>query len=143
LTNGLVAGTFFGFSAFVMRGLARLPADEGSAAMRSINVTAVGPGFMAAFIGGALFSLLLCILAFARRGEPGLGLAMAGGLLYLIGSFAVTVAFNVPLNDRLAQDSSTWTTYLTQWTLWNHVRTAASAASFAILAWSLAQQTQK
>jgi uncharacterized membrane protein len=38
---GVVAGVFFAFSAFVMRALARLPAQQGIAAMQSINVTAV------------------------------------------------------------------------------------------------------
>jgi uncharacterized membrane protein len=45
---------------------------------------------------------------------------------------------NVPLNTRLASaraDSaagkSVWTEYLSSWTSWNHVRTAASLAASA------------
>ena len=45
---------------------------------------------------------------------------------------------NVPMNnrlDRMATDGAAarvyWTSYATVWTLWNHVRTAASAAAAA------------
>jgi uncharacterized membrane protein len=47
--------------------------------------------------------------------------------------FVVTVAFNVPLNNSLAAVNSSsadglsvWATYLRDWTMWNHVRTASS-----------------
>jgi uncharacterized membrane protein len=43
---GVVAGVFFAFSAFVMRALARLPAQQGIAAMQAINVAAVTPVFI-------------------------------------------------------------------------------------------------
>ncbi len=53
----------------------------------------------------------------------------------------MTVAFNVPLNNRLASvepDSSggeaLWPHYLSRWTLWNHVRTAASLAAAGLFA---------
>lgn len=53
----------------------------------------------------------------------------------LIGIFGVTIVFNVPLNDALAtiKPSSTdaanlWTSYLANWMLWNHIRTAAGIA---------------
>lgn len=36
---GLIAGVFFAFSTFVMKGLARIPTEAGVAAMQSINVT--------------------------------------------------------------------------------------------------------
>ena len=56
-----------------------------------------------------------------------------GGALYLVGTFGVTVAFNVPQNDALAvvkpatlEAAQVWATYLTTWTLWNHVRTLAA-----------------
>ncbi len=36
----MMAGVFFAFSAFVMKALARLPAEQGVAAMQAINVAA-------------------------------------------------------------------------------------------------------
>ena len=48
------------------------------------------------------------------------------------------MAFNVPRNEALAKlapadpnAASLWATYLSSWTAWNHVRTAASLAAAA------------
>lgn len=67
------------------------------------------------------------------------GEVAAGGVLYVLGMFVVTVIFNVPLNNALAatdpanhEAASLWARYLTDWTLWNHVRTAASTAACAL-----------
>ena len=49
----MMAGVFFAFSAFVMKALARLPAEQGVAAMQAINVAAVTFAFMAALFGTA------------------------------------------------------------------------------------------
>lgn len=46
LACALVAGVFFAFSNFVMEALARLPAEQGAAAMREINVVVLNPGFL-------------------------------------------------------------------------------------------------
>jgi uncharacterized membrane protein len=63
---------------------------------------------------------------------------LLGSLLYLIGTVGVTIAFNVPLNDALAtvnpnsaDGANLWVNYLTNWTIWNHVRTAAALAASA------------
>lgn len=57
-------------------------------------------------------------------------------MLYLFGTFLVTIVFNVPKNDALAAMSSTtadaanlWASYLSTWTPWNHVRTVAAFAA--------------
>ena len=55
----MMAGVFFAFSAFVMKALARLPAELGVAAMQAINVAAVTFAFMADTLRdrGGLWSL--------------------------------------------------------------------------------------
>jgi uncharacterized membrane protein len=67
-----------------------------------------------------------------------------GSLLYVIGTFLVTMVCNVPLNDALAVADPTsgdgarlWAGYLTNWTFWNHVRTVAALAAAALLTKSL------
>ena len=50
----LISGVFFAFSAFVMKALARLPAQSGADAMRSINVIVINPLFLGVFVGTAL-----------------------------------------------------------------------------------------
>lgn len=139
---GLVAGVFFAFSSFVMAALGRLPAAEGISAMQSINVLAVTPAFMTALFGTGLACLGLVLWAVISWGEQPAALVLAGCALYLVGAIGVTIACNVPLNNRLAKlhprDARAvgfWDEYLAKWTAWNHVRTAASlAASTALTA---------
>ncbi len=59
LGSGLIAGTFFAFSSFVMPALARLPAAQGIASMQSINVVVINPLFLGVFVGTAGVSLAL------------------------------------------------------------------------------------
>jgi len=138
LGAGLIGGVFFAFSAFVMKALGRLPPSGGIAAMQSINVTVLNPVFFGAFFGTALLCILLAIAAIVRWSAPGTCYLLAGGLLYLVGTILVTMVRNVPLNNRLASvkaDSAAgknlWAEYLSRWTVWNHVRTAASFAASA------------
>jgi len=141
LGSALVAGVFYGFSTFVMPALARLPAAQGIAAMQAINVTAVTPGFMLGFMGTAV--LCLAVLAAAFFGRAG-GWAVAGALLYLVGTLGVTIVANVPRNNLLAaldpaaaQAAAAWAGYQSGWNLWNHVRGAAGLAAAAALIVSL------
>jgi uncharacterized membrane protein len=63
---------------------------------------------------------------------------LIGAMLYLIGTFGVTVLCNVPLNNALAgvapdavDAAQRWDAYARRWTAWNHVRTAAAVAAAA------------
>ena len=140
LGSGLMAGVFFTFSTFVMTALARLPSEQGIAAMQSINVVVINPSFGGAFFGTATACVLLAVIALVRRRMSGAAWLLVGSVLYLAGTFAVTIVFNVPLNDALAavQPASAeglWTRYVATWTIWNHVRTAAAflaSASFIV-----------
>jgi len=138
----VVAGIFFAFSNFVMRALGRVQLSAGMAAMQAINITVVNPMFFLFFLGAAFLSLVLCVFALLRWQHPSAAWLLAGGVLYVVGSFVVTVAGNVPLNAALAQrDPSTpasgsfWAEYISRWLAWNHVRTVASllaAAAFSM-----------
>ncbi|MEV0690588.1 anthrone oxygenase family protein [Streptomyces sp. NPDC050388] len=136
LGTGLVAGAFCAFSTFVMRGIAALPPARGVAAMQSVNVAAVRAPFMLVFLGSALLCAAIAVVTSVRwPGEGAVGL-LVGSALYLFGGFGVTVVANVPRNDVLAglapgtaEASAYWTAYVREWTLWNHVRTAASAGA--------------
>lgn len=139
---GLMAGFFFAFSICVMRALAALPPAQGFAAMQSINVAVINPWFLTPFFGMAAMCVLLIIAALLRWHEPDAAYVLAGGLLYVLGTFLVTMLFNVPRNNALAAVAATstegaalWADYLIVWTKWNHVRTIAplvAAASFTI-----------
>ncbi|MFB7654686.1 MULTISPECIES: DUF1772 domain-containing protein [unclassified Streptomyces] len=136
LGAGLTAGVFCAFSTFVMRGLAALPPAQGVAAMNSINKAAVRPPFMAVFLGTAVLAAVIAVVTFVLWPEEAAVELLLGSALYLIGSFGVTAAANVPRNTALlevepgsAQADDRWTAYVREWTAWNHVRTIASAAA--------------
>jgi len=140
---GLVGGIFLAFSSFVMAALARLTPEQGIAAMQSINITVLNPLFLGLFMGTGGLCLLLIVLGLTRWQEPGMFFLLAGAVLYLIGTIAVTMICNVPLNDALAavdpvsaQGASLWGSYLADWTKWNHARTIG--ATLAAIAFALA-----
>ena len=144
LGSGIVAGVFFAFSSFVMAALARLPADQGIAAMQSINITVITPTFMTALFGTGLLCLVLIAAAIMGWSQSGSYWLLAGAVIYLIGNPIVTMIFNVPLNDALAavdpassNGAAVWANHLSQWVMWNHVRTITAIVSMACFIFSL------
>lgn len=136
---GLVAGVFFAFSSFVMPALGRLEPAQGVAAMRSINIRAVTPAFMALLFGTAAACLGLVVWVVVASDGPS-ALVLAGCAFYLVGTIGVTAAANVPLNNRLAEPrpedggaAEIWNLYLARWTAWNHARTVAATIAAALL----------
>jgi len=143
---GLVAGVFYAFSTFGMKALARLPAAQGITAMQSMNVVVINPWFMGAFFGTAAACVLVVVFSLLRWNEAGAVYLLSGGLAYLIGAILVTMVFNVPRNDALASvdpasaaGARLWDGYVTSWTAWNHVRTAAALAAAVLLTFALSQ----
>jgi uncharacterized membrane protein len=135
---GLIAGVFFAFSTFVMPALARIQPSQGIAVFQSINVTVYNPWFMGTFMGTAVACILLTVSSLLKWQQPGAAYLLVGSLLYLVGTVLVTIAFNVPLNDALAivdpgsaDGASLWSSFLPNWTNWNHVRTVAALAAAA------------
>lgn len=138
LGSGLMAGLFFIFSVTVMAALARLTPANGIAAMQSINAVILGSTFLGVFMGTALISAVLCVAWLLGWGSGGLYM-LAASVVYLVGIIGVTMVFNVPMNDALvamnpqsAEAASYWQKYLTDWTVWNHVRTVAGIGSLAL-----------
>jgi uncharacterized membrane protein len=106
-------------------------------AMRGINAVIRTPIFAFSFFGALAFPLAAALLA--RRRVVAL-FALAGGVVYGLGGFAVTFAVNVPLNEALATAAPTadtaahvWRQYASPWTFWNHVRALASTIAFGFL----------
>ena len=133
---GLVAGTFFAFSTFVMKALGNLPPPQGIAAMQSINVVVINRWFMTVFLGTAAACLVVMIASLLRWHDSGTPYSLAASVLYLVGTFLVTMLFNVPRNNALAavapsssEAATLWASYLSGWTAWNHVRTIAAFAA--------------
>jgi uncharacterized membrane protein len=137
---GLIAGVFFGFSSFIMTALGRVQPSQGIASMQSINIVVINPVFLGVFLGTAILCAVLVIFSLLNWSTPGSAWLLAGGLLYFFGTFVVTMAFNVPLNNALAavdpasaEGARVWENYLSVWTIWNTVRTIGALAGMAAL----------
>lgn len=134
---GLNAGLFFIFSNTVMTALGRMAPSGGIAAMQQINIVIQNPVFFLAFFGTALLSVVLVAAALLGWLPNGAGwAALIGAVVYLAGIIAVTIVFNVPMNNALAAvdpasaaGEALWQDYLTRWTMWNHVRTVSGLIS--------------
>ena len=144
---GLLAGLYFAFSAFIMTALGRIGQAAGIAAMNAINVVIVQSLFLPIFLGTTITSAALAIAALLRWDGPATMTMLAGGVLYVFGMFVVTMLFNVPLNNALAATdpaspdaASLWARYLTDWTLWNHVRTVSSTVACALFIAAIAER---
>jgi len=144
---GLLAGLYFAFSTFMMTALGRIGQKQGIAAMNAINVEIVRSLFLPVFFGTTLTGAVLAVIAVLSWDEPGAVATFAGGVLYVVGMFIVTMTFNVPLNNALAavdpsgnEAAALWARYLKNWTRWNHVRTIASTAACALFIAAIADQ---
>ena len=138
--SAVVGGIFFAFSNFVMGALARVPAPEGIRAMQSVNVVVLNPGFLSVFAGTALLFLVLGILGLVQWGSGHGPYLLGAAVAYLVGTWLVTIAGNVPLNDHLAQQmpesepaEQAWQQYLERWTRLNSQRTGAAILASVLL----------
>ncbi len=143
LGSGLMAGLFCSFSNFIMKSLAKIPPTNGIAAMQSINIVIVRPTFLFVFFGTGVFSLLALMLGWQELNVQACTFGSLGFAVYLLGCLGVTLAFNVPLNNRLAmvdpsshEGEKMWQLYLVSWVRWNHVRSLSTIVStlFLVLA---------
>jgi uncharacterized membrane protein len=133
VATGLVAGVFMTFSDFVMRSLNAARPAAGMEAMQQINRMVYGSFFLFLFMALAPLSAAIAIYAAGFLSGALSAWLTAGGLLYVLGVFGVTVVRNVPMNKRLdridtGRDGADgyWPTYVRDWTWWNHVRSFAS-----------------
>ena len=144
VASALVAGVMFAFSTSVMPALGRRPAPEGIGAMQAMNSAILNPAFGLAFGGAALLCAALAVTAPFTVDESHALLRGVGAALYVVGTFGVTLAINVPMNVELdaadaaaPEGTAVWRRYLRRWTAWNTLRTILGAAASALLVISL------
>jgi hypothetical protein len=65
----IMAGLLFAFSNFVMRALLQMAPAAGMEAMQRINLTIVNPVFLLVFVGTALLSFALVMMALGLQGS--------------------------------------------------------------------------
>jgi len=136
---GLAAGFFFAYSANVVWALDRLSGSTYTEVMQPINATVRNPAFAAVFFGAIAVSALGAVVILVRGDglTPYGVLFLSGAIVYVLGTFAVTVMIHVPMNESIATWSATappadWAAVRARWALWNHVRTIAATISFVL-----------
>jgi uncharacterized membrane protein len=136
LGSGMMAGLFCSFSSFIMQALSEIPHSSGIASMQAINRVIVKPSFLLAFWGTGLANLLAVGFGWQQLSNTALIWSIAGWVVYVTGILLVTIAFNIPLNNKLESvdpesmaGSKVWESYLIIWVRWNHVRSIATIVS--------------
>ncbi|MGB5474711.1 MAG: anthrone oxygenase family protein [Gammaproteobacteria bacterium] len=135
----IITGLLFAFSNFVMRALADLPNDKGMFAMQRVNERILNPVFLILFLGTPTLCALIAFKSAQQLDSSGSLLLFIGALAYFIGPFGITVLFNVPLNNKLAEAEQSvaddvWPVYQKKWLYWNHFRTCIGVVSIVLLA---------
>ncbi|MEW9553655.1 DUF1772 domain-containing protein [Nonomuraea sp. NPDC050783] len=127
--HGLLAGLFYTFSMSVVPGLNAVEPAQAEAAMRSVNRKILNPWLFVVFLGSPVAALVTGLLADGAAAAWFLAAAAVG----FAGSFLVTAAINVPMNNALDAGTMPWKDYTRRWTAWNTLRAAASVAALALV----------
>lgn len=142
--SGIMAGFYLAFSALVMPGLRRTAAGGAVTAMQRMNEHAPA-AWVPVALTTAVLSIVLAVSGVGALGTVAGLLDVAGAVAYLA-SVAITIAYHVPRNERLAAldpddggSAAYWATFLTEWTRMNHVRTATCAVAAACFAAAVAR----
>ena len=141
-----MAGLFYAYACSVNLGLGRLPDAGYLAAMQSINRAILNPVFLLVFMGAVIIFPIGAYRVYTPPPSFSFYLLLAASILYIVGVFGVTMAANVPLNDRLdafdlsAATPETLARFRTEfegpWNSWNLVRTIAAILAFLLAAWA-------
>lgn len=138
--TGLSAGLFYAWAVSVIPGTRKVIDITYLESMQSINRAILNPAFYLIFFG----SLLALGLSTIQQIESGtiFWVLLTATLLYLIGTFGVTIFGNVPLNDALdtldlgelstAEKSKFRNSYELKWNRFHSIRTAFSVLAFVI-----------
>ncbi|MFC4119029.1 DUF1772 domain-containing protein [Nonomuraea zeae] len=127
--HGVLSGLFYTFSMSVMPGLNAIGPEQAEAAMRSVNRKILNPWLYLVFLGAPIAALVAGFLADA----PAALWFFAGAAVNFAGSFLVTVAINVPMNNALDAGKMSWQEYSPKWTGWNTLRAVASVAGLVLV----------
>ncbi len=145
LLNALSTGFFFAWSVSVILGTKKVGHLTYLETMQSINREILNLMFFIVFFGSLITLVLTTYLQ--SNNKTVFVLVMASTIIYLIGTFGVTVFGNVPLNNELEalniiklnlielKDFRTY--YENTWNQFHGIRTISSIVSFCLLLTSI------
>ena len=138
-----MAGTFFGFSTGVMRGLNAARPQSAIDAMQGINQKIQNPLFIAVFLLVPVLAAAAGVLLLTLDQKSAAILFFAAAGVYLVGALVPSFAVNIPMNNDLDgvtipkgvdEAAGIWSDYSGRWTAWNTVRAVFSWASLLAMA---------
>lgn len=133
LWSAVIGGVFSAFSEFIMAALKQVPPAVGIEAMQNINRTVIPTQFVSGILLVPVFALALA--AYGTTVFEGVVLVVLylAAVVFGFSVFLMTLAGNVPMNNRLADlepDSAEaeayWAIYARRWTRLNHYRALGS-----------------
>jgi uncharacterized membrane protein len=148
LTMGLLAGFFYAYAVSVMPGLGDAADRTLIDAMQQINEAVENPVFFLSFLGAPVLTLAALVVVRRSGSRRVIRWIVAALVLYGV-AFLVTVAFNIPLNDELAEAgdperiadlANVRDDFYEPWVAWNIARTVASTAALVCLGYALLLQ---
>lgn len=140
------AGVFGDWAHTVMPALATTDDRTFVGAFQALDRAILNPLFLLAFMGALAFTGATALLHLRDGDRAVRRWVVPAFVLYLV-AFVVTMAFHEPLNvviraagdpDRIADLGAVRDAFdETRWAAWHVVRTVATTAAFACLAWAL------
>ncbi|WP_019200521.1 anthrone oxygenase family protein [Tsukamurella sp. 1534] len=125
LLSAVLTGFYFAYATVIT---AQRAAPDGAEAMRRMNAAVERPPFIAVFLLGALLAFIALIRLVIGGGVDVRTVAGVAGAVAAIAALALTMAVNVPLNQRLAAGTVEWVEFARTWGAWNLTRMWLCAA---------------
>ena len=152
LTTGLSSGLFFAWQVSVIPGTKRISDYSYLETMQQINRAILNPWFMFIFLGALVFLFWNTYLNHQLADKGIFNLAIVAAICYAAGTFGVTAAGNVPLNNWLDAINikelnelklvEIRANYEVKWNRYHLIRTVFSVLSFSLLLVSLLIQNK-
>jgi uncharacterized membrane protein len=143
LFSGLIAGLFYAWSISVTAGLARIDNSSYLKAFQAMNRAILNPFFFIAFFGVTVLLIYLTIVSYSNSEITQFFLILSATVLYLVGVMVVTIAGNIPLNNKLEalkiesmteeEKKNFRVGFESKWNSLNMFRTICSSISFLLL----------
>jgi uncharacterized membrane protein len=141
--TALIAGLFYSYACSVNLGLGKLADGAYLSAMQSINREIQNPIFFMSFMGTLLFLPISSLMEYSNSGfSNSFWLLISATVIYAIGTFGITIALNVPLNEALDNFSISSATieqlaaqrkaFEIPWNRYNTIRTVAAVIALIL-----------
>ena len=133
LWSAVIGGVFSAFSEFIMAAFKQASPAAGIEAMQQINTTVIPTQFVSGILLIPVFGMALAAYATTVFEGAVVATLYLAATVYGSSVFLLTLAGNVPMNNRLAglapasaEAEAYWEVYARRWTRLNHYRSIGS-----------------